>query len=662
MGEFFQQGLWLKGNSHHITLTHKNKPFVHFKPLIIGQTLYWLDKLTTTVEARFIETIYKVDYDLMHRRFGHPSKEVLRRAKDHTKGFPEGISIPTNTKVCPGCAQGKMPAAIHPPAKTWATEAFKRIHSDLKSFPNPSYHKYKYFIVFLDDYTSFVWIQLLHDKASAITALKQWLALINNQYSTTIKEWMSDASGEYKSDAFLKILKDAGITVLQSAPHMPQQNGRAERFMRTVMDKAQAMHLEACLLQSWWEFAVLHATHCYNRTPISRLNWQTPFSLLNNEIPDISHLRVFGCGAYVHIPESHRKNKLSPKSKLMIYLGRQAGMKADVFMRTPNTLFYSDKALFDELLFPKCSAERSSGKVHGTTQLDESTSIQPPHDLFDDPTPGDLDNIPPEQLKGRSAPSPAEDDEAAPDVPLEQQAPPHDPDPVPKPKPKGKYRQDPPMEAPRRSVRQRKVPSNPDNVYGDRPPSKVVRDIGRLCSWRQMIENQLGSSWDDNSQDQLVPGEFPEQADDPPTIQSNRSPESEDEVEQQLLIHLAKEGGVKFLDALLAKAVVLYDLESPSTSNIREWTYKDILKMPADTQEEWKLACCEELESLCRRKVYELVNPPKGRRVIKNRWVFNLKSDGRKKARLVAKGFSQVEGIDYDEIFSPVVRFETVWR
>jgi transposase InsO family protein len=234
MGEFLQQGLWLKGNSHRITLTHKNKLFVHFKPLIIGQMLYWLDTLTTTVEARLIETIYKVDYDLMHHHFGHPSKEVLRRAKDHTKGFPEGISIPTNTKVCPGCAQGKMPAAIHPPSKTWATEAFKRIHSDLKSFPDPSYHKYKYFIVFLDDYTSFAWIQLLCDKALAITTLKQWLALINNQYSTTIKEWMSDAGGEYKSDAFLKILKDAGITVLQSAPHMPQQNGRAEHFMRTV--------------------------------------------------------------------------------------------------------------------------------------------------------------------------------------------------------------------------------------------------------------------------------------------------------------------------------------------------------------------------------------------------------------------------------------------
>ena len=82
--------------------------------------------------------------------------------------------------------------------------------------------------------------------------------------------------------------------------------------------------------------------------------------------------------------------------------------------------------------------------------------------------------------------------------------------------------------------------------------------------------------------------------------------------------------------------------------------------MPTTDQEEWKHACHEELESLCRWCVYKLVDLPKGRKVIKNRWVFDLKSDGQKKARLVAKGFSQVEGIDYDEIFLPVVWFETV--
>ena len=73
-------------------------------------------------------------------------------------------------------------------------------------------------------------------------------------------------------------------------------------------------------------------------------------------------------------------------------------------------------------------------------------------------------------------------------------------------------------------------------------------------------------------------------------------PESEDKVEQNLSI-LMEEGGVKTLNHLLAHAVPPHS-EPLSTSNIREWSFKDILHMPLAQQKEWKTACHEELDSL----------------------------------------------------------------
>jgi hypothetical protein len=87
--------------------------------------------------------------------------------------------------------------------------------------------------------------------------------------------------------------------------------------------------------------------------------------------------------------------------------------------------------------------------------------------------------------------------------------------------------------------------------------------------------------------------------------------------------------------------------------------------MASSEKVKWINAMDKEMESLRKNDVWELVELPKDRKAIGSKWVFKLKTDSngsveRHKARLVAQGFSQKHGQDYDETFSPVVRFESL--
>jgi hypothetical protein len=87
--------------------------------------------------------------------------------------------------------------------------------------------------------------------------------------------------------------------------------------------------------------------------------------------------------------------------------------------------------------------------------------------------------------------------------------------------------------------------------------------------------------------------------------------------------------------------------------------------MASPDSDKWLEAMKSEIGSMYENKVWTLVDLPDDRRAIENKWIFKKKTDtdGKVtvyKARLVAKGFRQVQGVDYDETFSPVAMLKSV--
>jgi len=79
----------------------------------------------------------------------------------------------------------------------------------------------------------------------------------------------------------------------------------------------------------------------------------------------------------------------------------------------------------------------------------------------------------------------------------------------------------------------------------------------------------------------------------------------------------------------------------------------------------WRKAMMEEMEAIEDNKTWSLADLPPGRRAIGLKWVFKVKRDehgavSKHKARLVVKGYAQRHGIDYDEVFAPVARLDSV--
>jgi hypothetical protein len=202
-----------------------------------------------------------------------------------------------------------------------AEGALELIHSDVCGpMPSSSISGYVYYVSFIDDYSRKTWIYFLKSKDEVFSKFKEFKALIENISERNIKILRSDNGGEYTSKEFVRFCRDVGIKRELTTPYNPQQNDVAERKNRTIMEAVKTMIHDQYLPMCLWTEAAMAVVYVQNRLSHSALGFKTPEEMFTGKKPEVSHLKIFGCPVFTHIPKEKR-NKLEPSGKKGIFVG-----------------------------------------------------------------------------------------------------------------------------------------------------------------------------------------------------------------------------------------------------------------------------------------------------------------------------------------------------
>jgi Reverse transcriptase (RNA-dependent DNA polymerase)/Integrase core domain len=211
---------------------------------------------------------------------------------------------------------------------------------------------YNYFVTFIDDTSRHVEVVFLKEKSEVLTHLKTFGERAEVSTGVKVKILQSDSGGEYGSKEFKSYLDSKGIQHEKTKTYMPQENGVAERMNRTLVESSQAMLRDASLPDSYWadavEYAVEYAAHIWNVVPTRALSGTTPHEAWSGNSPDLNQFRIFGCKAYVHIPDE-KWCKLDSKAVQWMFIGYVTDKKAYCCIDWhTGTVYESCNVIFDE--------------------------------------------------------------------------------------------------------------------------------------------------------------------------------------------------------------------------------------------------------------------------------------------------------------------------
>jgi hypothetical protein len=206
--------------------------------------------------------------------------------------------------------------------------------------------------VLLDAYTRYIWTFPIQQKSDVFPIIMDFFSYVQTQFGLPILALQTNNGKEYDTYALHHFLSNRGVVLRLSCPNTSQQNGKAERVLRTLNDCVRTMLIHNGAPLTFWAEALQTATYLLNRRPCRTTGITTSHELLLSIPPNYDQLRVFGCLSCPNITATttHKFSLRSLACVFISYPNDHRGYRCyDIASRRVIT---SHHVIFDEHHFP----------------------------------------------------------------------------------------------------------------------------------------------------------------------------------------------------------------------------------------------------------------------------------------------------------------------
>lgn len=246
------------------------------------------------------------------------------------------------------------------------------IFSDVWTSPIISTNGFKYYVIFVEHFTRYIWFYPLMHKSNVKNIFIWFKAIFKKHFDKTIKTLYSDNSDEYI--ALTDFLSTNGISHLTTPPNTPEHNDFSERWHLHIVKTGLALLSHVSLPHNYWPYTFASAFYLINRMPTPTLNLSSPYEMIFSTSPNYSKLKIFGCLCYPWL-RSYTTNKLQSRSKPCVFLSYSLTQRAYYFLDTSTSKIYTSRHVyFVEIIFPFQSLSIASS----CSMLEPATTWIPP--------------------------------------------------------------------------------------------------------------------------------------------------------------------------------------------------------------------------------------------------------------------------------------------